>query len=89
MEARISASWRKVDCPQFGIVNLSGTNFIFNGTGGAAGSNYVILASTNLTLSFTNSLALTTITFDGSGQFYYTNPVSPAKPRRFYIFKLP
>jgi hypothetical protein len=41
------------ELPQFGIVNLSGTNFIFNGTGGAAGSNYVILASTNLTLPLT------------------------------------
>jgi len=44
---------------------------------------------TNLTLPFTNWLALTTNTFDGSGQFHYTNPVSPAKPRQFFIFKLP
>ena len=77
------------ELPQFGIVNLSGTNLIFNGTGGPAGSNYVMLASTNLALPLTNWTALATNTFDGSGWFYYTNPVSPAKPRQFFIFKLP
>ena len=75
--------------PQFGTVNLSGTNLIFNGMGGTAGSNYVVLASTNLTLPLTNWLALTTNTFDGSGQFHYTNNVNPAKPWQFFIFKLP
>jgi hypothetical protein len=75
--------------PQFGAFNLSGTNLIFNGTGGTAGSNYVMLASTNLALPLTNWTALTTNTFDGTGQFHYTNNVSPAKPRQFFIFKLP
>ena len=75
--------------PQFGIVNLSGTNLIFNGTGGLAGSNYVMLASTNLALPLTNWTALATNIFGGSGQFHYTNPVSPAKPRQFFIFKRP
>jgi hypothetical protein len=75
--------------PQFGTFNLSGTNLIFNGLGGSPGSNYVVLASTNLALPLANWSALTTNTFDGSGQFHYTNHVSPAKPRQFFIFKLP
>ncbi len=75
--------------PQFGTFNLSGTNLIFNGIGGSPGSNYVILTSTNLTLLLANWSALTTNTFDGSGQFRYTNPISPVKPRQFFIFKLP
>jgi hypothetical protein len=75
--------------PQFGIVNLSGTNLVFNGTGGTAGSNYVMLESTNLALPLTNWTALATNIFDGSGQFHYTNHVSPVKPRQFFIFKLP
>jgi len=75
--------------PQFGTFNLSGTNLIFNGLGGSPGSNYVMLASTNLALPLANWSALTTNTFDGSGQFHYTNHVSPAKPRQFFIFKLP
>ena len=75
--------------PQFATFNLSGTNLIFNGTGGSPGSNYVMLASTNVTIPLTNWLALTTNTFDGSGQFRYTNNVSPAKPQQFFIFKSP
>jgi len=75
--------------PQFGTFNLAGTNLIFNGLGGSPGSNYVMLASTNLALPLANWSALTTNTFDGSGQFHYTNHVSPAKPRQFFIFKLP
>jgi hypothetical protein len=75
--------------PQFGTFNLSGTNLIFSGIGGSSGSNYVVLASTNLTIPLTNWLALTTNTFDGSGQFRYTNNVNPAKPSQFFIFKLP
>jgi hypothetical protein len=62
---------------------------IFNGTGGTTGSNYIILASTNLTLPLANWTRLTTNTFEGGGQFYFTNPMSPAKPRQFFIFKLP
>jgi hypothetical protein len=77
------------ELPQFGIVNLSGTNLVFNGTGGTAGSNYVMLASTNLMLPLTNWTALATNTFDGTGQFRYTNNVNPVKPRQFFIFKLP
>ena len=75
--------------PQFGTFNLSGTNLFFNGTGGSPGSNYVVLVTTNLTIPLTNWLALITNTFDGSGQFRYTNNVSPVKPRQFFIFKLP
>ena len=75
--------------PKFAAVHLSGTNLLFNGTGGMAGSNYVILESTNLALPRTNWTALTTNKFDSGGQFRYTNHVNPAKPRQFFIFKLP
>ena len=75
--------------PQFATFNLLGTNLTFNGTGGSPGSNYVVLASTNLTLPLTNWTALTTNTFDGSGQFHYTNNVNPAKPQQFFILKSP
>ena len=75
--------------PQFGTFNLAGTNLIFNGLGGSPGSNYVMLASTNLALPLANWSALTTNTFDSTGQFHYTNHVNPVEPRQFFIFKLP
>ena len=47
------------------------------------------LAGTNPTLLLTHWQALTTNTFDGTGQFHYTNNVNPANPRQFFIFRLP
>ena len=75
--------------PQLGTFNLSGNNLVLKGTGGMPGSNCVILASTNLALPLSSWLALTTNTFDSTGQFYFTNHGSPAKSRLFFIFKLP
>jgi hypothetical protein len=75
--------------PIFATFNLSGTNLIFYGTGGTAGSNYVILASTNLALPLASWTALTTNRFNGNGQLHFTNPVSSTKPRQFFIFKTP
>ena len=75
--------------PQFGALYSVGTNLVLNGIGGSPGSNYVVLASTNLTIPLTNWLALTTNTFDSGGQFHYTNNAIPAKPSQFFIFKLP
>jgi hypothetical protein len=75
--------------PQFGTFNLSGTNLILSGVGGSPGSNCVIRASTNLALPVANWSPVSTNTFDGSGQFHYTNHVSPISPRQFFIFKLP
>jgi hypothetical protein len=75
--------------PEFGGINLAGTNLLFHGTGGTAGSNYVVLVSTNLALPLMSWTALTTNKFDVNGQFQYTNHVNPAKPRQFFIFKLP
>ena len=45
------------------------------------------LAGTKPALLLTNGQALTTTTFDGTGQFHYTNNVNPAKPQPFFIFK--
>ena len=72
-----------------GTFQLLGTNAILSGTGGSPGSNYVVLASTNLTAIGKLVGARPANKFDGGGQFRYTNPVSPAKPRQFFIFKLP
>jgi len=75
--------------PQFAALKLSGTNLIFSGIGGSPGSNYIILVSPNLALPLPNWSALTTNTFDGSGQFHFTTNIMLTRPRQFFIFKLP
>jgi autotransporter-associated beta strand protein len=75
--------------PVFGNVALSGSNFIFSGTGGTANSPFYLLGSTNLNLPFSNWSRLLTNQFDGSGNFNLTNPLDPAAFQNFYLLQVP
>jgi autotransporter-associated beta strand protein len=75
--------------PTITSATRSGSNIILQGTNGVANSNYYVLGSTNLLLSRTQWTILGTGSFDGSGNFSFTNPVSPAIPRQFYILQVP
>jgi hypothetical protein len=66
----------------------SGTNLIFSGTNGTAGSAFAVLASTNLALPVNQWTPLVTNTF-GSGNFNVTNGVNPAGLKNFYILRVP
>ncbi len=66
---------------------VSGTNFIFSGTNGAAGSNYVVLTTTNIATPLTNWTPVLTNSFDINGGFHVTNPINPAVSRSFYLLK--
>ena len=75
--------------PQFGAVTRSGGALIFSGTGGAANGDYVVLSSTNVAAPLLNWLPVTSNLFDASGNFNFTNPINPARPREFYRLRLP
>lgn len=75
--------------PVIGQVSLSGGNLIFSGDNGTPGMDYLVLMTTNLSLSASNWSVLTTNTFDAGGNFNFTNPVNPASPQQFYQIKLP
>jgi autotransporter-associated beta strand protein len=66
-----------------------GTNIVFSGSGGTANGQYIVLASTNVTLPRSNWTRLLTNQFDGSGNFSVTNTVDPNIPNRFYLLQLP
>jgi len=68
---------------------LSGTNFVASGSGGVTNGTYYVLSSTNVALPLTNWSKLMTNGFDGTGNFTFTNVVSPTVPQRFYILSLP
>jgi hypothetical protein len=57
-----------------GVVR-SGMNLIFSDVGGQAGSNYLMLVSTNLAQPLSGWTPVLTNTFDGSGNFNFTNPM--------------
>src|SRR6185436_19489949 len=74
---------------KFSSLTLSGTNVIFNGSGGPSNATYWVLASTNVALPLTNWTRLLTNQFNASGDFTFTNAVTPAVPQRFYILQMP
>jgi autotransporter-associated beta strand protein len=73
--------------PGFGGVVRAGSDLIFSGSGGQAGSSYSVLASTNPSLPLSNWTPVTTNTFDVNGNFNFTNAMSPLQPG-FFIIKL-
>jgi hypothetical protein len=79
----------KVAPPKFTGITVSGTILVLSGTGGSPGSPYYVLASTNLTLPFTNWSLVTSNVFDANGNFLVTNSISPATPQQFYVLQLP
>jgi len=74
---------------KFSSFTLSGTNVIFNGSGGPSSATYWVLASTNVALPLTNWTRILTNQFNASGDFTFTNAVTPAVPQRFYILQMP
>jgi autotransporter-associated beta strand protein len=64
--------------------HLSGTNFIFSGSGGSASGTYYVLTTTNVATPLTNWVPVMTNTYDTNGNFNVTNAIAPGVPKRFY-----
>src|SRR5262249_40668600 len=71
-------------------ISLSGTNLVFNGTGGLSGRTYHVLMSTNLTEPLNQWIPVATNVpgADGNFSFTATNAVDRNAPRRFYLLQL-
>jgi hypothetical protein len=65
---------------------LSGTGLVISGTGGTANWPYVVLIRTNLIAG--QWLPIATNQFDASGNFSFTNSITPGLPRAFYQLQL-
>lgn len=74
--------------PVIVTIHLSGTNLVFGGTNGTAGQNYSVYTSTNVALRLSNWTFLATGSFDGSGNFSFTNGIAPGSPRLFYVIQV-
>ena len=66
----------------------SGGSLILSGSNGSPGTNYYVLASTNLSLPFSNWQRVATNAFDQNGGFLFTNDASVA-PSEYFILQLP
>jgi len=75
--------------PKFASISVSGTNVILSGTNGIASANYAVLTATNVALSLNNWQSIATNQFDSSGNFSFTNAVSPGELQRFFRLRTP
>lgn len=80
----ISVPW-----PVITSVSLSGTNLVMSGTNGASGGTYSVLTTTNLIVPLSQWTTNASSQFDDSGNFAFTNGISPNTPQQFYLLKTP
>jgi hypothetical protein len=68
---------------------LAGSDLVWGGTCGIAGSTYHVLASTNVGRWCTNWVCVATNTFGADGSFAVTNALAPAQRNQFYCIQVP
>jgi hypothetical protein len=72
--------------PAFQTISLQGRELVFTGTGGT-NQVFEVLSSTNVTLSLANWTPFRTNICDASGNFIFTNAVTPGDARRFFLLR--
>jgi fibronectin-binding autotransporter adhesin len=75
--------------PRFTGVTTVGGNLVMSGTNGAPLSTYYVLSTTNAALPLASWTRIATNTFNGSGNFNFTNAILPAVPQRYFVIQLP
>jgi T5SS/PEP-CTERM-associated repeat protein len=74
---------------QFNSLAVTGSQLLFSGSGGASNGTYRVLATTNAVLPMTQWTPVATNLFDDTGNFHFTNTITPGVPRRFYRLLFP
>jgi hypothetical protein len=86
---QVSVRAAPVAAPRFGAATVSGSHLVLSGTGGVPGNQYCALSSSNLVLPVGNWASVATSSFDGVGDFIFTNALTPAMPRQFFRLRTP
>jgi hypothetical protein len=75
--------------PRFTSVAALGSNLVMSGTNGAPLGTYYVRSTTNVAQPLVNWPRIATNTFNGSGNFNFTNAIVPAIPQRYFMIELP
>jgi rhamnogalacturonan endolyase len=75
--------------PTISAAFMSGNNFFLTGTGGFPGATYYLLSTTNLTSPRPLWSRIATNTFDPTGNFSFSQNLSPDSPQKFFNLQLP
>ncbi len=78
----------KLTPPTISGMQVINGNLVINGSGGAAGWPFYLLASTNMNLPMSQWTSVATNNFDTSGNFILTNVITPSTPATFYRIQL-
>jgi hypothetical protein len=78
-----------VAVPSILRVSESGGKFVASGTNSGGPGTYHVMVSTNLLSPRTNWLVLTNGSFDGSGNFSFTNAISFTNSEIYYMLRVP
>jgi hypothetical protein len=73
--------------PSFTAMQVEGSDLIMSGTGPANGS-YAVLIAADANAAVAQWTSIATNTFDGAGNFRFTNTISSDVPARFYRLKV-
>jgi hypothetical protein len=76
--------------PTIQHVGMSGANLVMSGTNNSgSGGTYHVLTSTNIAVRLTNWTVLTNGSFDGNGNFSFTNGIGATNAQLFYVLQVP
>jgi hypothetical protein len=75
--------------PTFGFITLSQGQLVFSGSNGVANQTFYVLATTNLALASSNWVAISTNSFDASGNFNFTNTLGTNTVQEFFKLQTP
>jgi len=87
-----SDGWLRVisnPAPVIGSATIINGEIVISGTGGTPGGTYHVVTTTNVTLPMLQWLPVATNTFDGTGNFAFTNAVSLTEEQQFFRVRLP
>ncbi len=73
----------------FASSSIGSAGFVLSGSGGPASTPYYVLTSTNLSSPLSSWTRIATNSFDASGNFSFTNSLTPPVPQRFFQIRLP
>ena len=78
-----------ITIPHIGTAKVSAGNFVLSGSGGTPGTGYSVLSQTNVAKPLATWTVAGTGTFNGSGNFSFTNAVTPGTSKLFYRIRVP
>ena len=76
--------WPPISSPVFTSAAQSGSDIILDGTNGPPNGAYEMLQTSDLSVPVGNWQGLDIRSFDGNGNFSFTNPIVPGDPAAFY-----